>query len=119
VRDYRTQLAALFAEWASEGSISQETRRSVKGLTDRVARELGVAKDELVSAKLNAAQLGAGGLSPIDASVDLRKGTKRLWGWVFPGLINRGSRKLLTRATVAQSEYIDIAKALRSRWTQI
>jgi hypothetical protein len=118
VRDYRAQLAALFAEWADEGSISQETRRSVKGLTDRVARELGIAKDELVSAKLNAAQLGTGGLSAIDASVDLRQGTKRLWGWVFPGLINRGSRKLLTRATAAQSEYVDIAKALRNRWAQ-
>ncbi len=117
VRGYRTQLAALFAEWAAEGNISQETRRSVRRLTERVARELGVTKDELVSAKLNAAQLATGGV-PIEASVDLRKGGKRLWGWLFPGLINRGSRKLLTRATTAQSEYVDITKALRSRWTR-
>jgi hypothetical protein len=117
VREYRTQLAVLFAEWASEGNISQETRRSVKRLTDRVARELGVTTDELVSAKLNAAQLAIGGL-PVEASVDLRKGSERLWGWIFPGLINRGSRKLLARATTAQSEYVDIAKALRSRWAQ-
>jgi hypothetical protein len=118
------RLAAFLVGGLVFGAYAQQTgaphvRRSVKGLTDRVARELGVAKDELVSAKLNAAQLGTGALSPIDASVDLRKGAKRLWGWVFPGLINRGSRKLLTRATVAQSEYIDIAKALRNRWTQI
>src|SRR5207244_1713090 len=66
VREYRMQLAALFAEWASEGSISQETRRSVKRLTDRVARELGVTKDELIGAKLNAAQLTTGGV-PIEA----------------------------------------------------
>ena len=118
VRDYRTHLAMLFAKWAKEGSISQETRRSVRRMTERVARELGVAKSELVSARLKAAQLSAGGLPGVDASVDLREGTKRLWGWIFPGLINRGSRKLLTRATKAQSEYPDVAKALRRRWVQ-
>ena len=117
MREYREQLAALFAEWASEGSISQETRRSVKRLTDRVARELGVTEDELVGAKIDAAQLVEGGL-PLEASVDLRKVTKRLWGWIFPGLINRGSRKLLADATKAQSDYVDIAKALRSRWAR-
>jgi hypothetical protein len=117
VREYRMQLAALFDEWGREGSISQETRRSVRRLTERVARELGVTKDELVGAKLNAAQLATGGL-PIEASVDLRKGGARLWGWLFPGLINRGSRKLLTQATTAQSEYVDIAKALRTRWAR-
>jgi hypothetical protein len=115
VRDYRMQLAALFAEWAGEGSIS-ETRRSVKRLTERVARELGVAKDELWTTKVNAAKVSTGGFPPVDASLDVREGTKRLWGWIFPGLINRGSRKLLTRATMAQSDYVDIAKALRNRW---
>jgi hypothetical protein len=118
VRDYRSQMALLFAEWAGEGSISMETRKSVKRLTGRVARELGVAKDELWTAKVNAAKLSTGGFPPIDASLDVREGTKRLWGWVFPGLINRGSRKLLTRATMAQSDYVDVAKALRSRWAQ-
>ena len=118
VRDYRSQMAILFAEWAGEGSISMETRKSVKRLTGRVARELGVAKDELWTAKVNAAKLSTGGFPPIDASLDVREGTKRLWGWVFPGLINRGSRKLLTRATMAQSDYVDVAKALRSRWAR-
>lgn len=113
MREYRAQQAALFAEWLPEGVISQETRRSVRQLTDRVARELGVTEDELVSAK---AQVGTG--FPAAASVDLRKASKRLWGWIAPGLINRGSRKLLTRATAAQSEYVDIAKALRSRWAR-
>jgi hypothetical protein len=117
VREYRAQLAELFAEWANEGTISQGTRKSVKRLTDRVARELGISADELVGAKLNAAQIGTGGL-PVEASVDLGKASKRLWGWVSPGLINRGSRKLLTDATTAQSEYVDIAKALRSRWAR-
>jgi hypothetical protein len=110
-------MAAAFTEWAQEGRITQETRRSVKRLTERVARELGVSEDELVSAKLNAAQLASGGV-PIEASVDLRKGSKRLWGWLFPGLLNRGSSKLLARAAEAQSEYVDIAKALRNRWAR-
>jgi hypothetical protein len=117
MREYRRQLAALFGEWAREGRISQRTRRSLKRLTDRVARELGVSSEDLVSAKLNAVQLAAGGI-PVEAGVDLRKAGKRLWGWVFPGLINRGSRKLLARASADQSEYIDIAKALRSRWAR-
>jgi hypothetical protein len=117
VREYRMQLAALFTEWAAEGRVTQETRRSVKRLTDRVARELGTSTDELVSVKLDAVQLATGGV-PVEASVDLVKGTRRLWGWIFPGLINRGSRKLLARASAAQSEYVDIAKALRTRWAR-
>jgi hypothetical protein len=117
MREYRSQLALLFSEWAKEGRINKGTRRSVKLLTDRVARELGANADELVSVKLNAMQLPAGGV-PLEAGVDLRKGGKRLWGWAFPGLINRGSRKLLARASADQSEYLDIAKALRSRWTR-
>jgi len=117
VRDYREQLALLFSEWAAEGRISPESRKSVRKLTERVARELGVAKSDLVTAKINAAQISPGNL-PVDVSVDLREGTRRLWGWVFPGRINRGSRKLLTSASMTQSDYVDISKALRSRWAR-
>jgi hypothetical protein len=117
MREYRSQLALLFSEWAIDGRINKATRRSVRLLTDRVARELGTNADELMTVKLNAMQLPAGGV-PLDAGVDLQKAGKRLWGWAFPGLINRGSRKLLARASVDQSEYLDIAKALRSRWTR-
>lgn len=117
MREYRRQLAVLFAEWAGEGRITQQTRRSLKRLTDRVARELGVSSDDLATAKLSAVQLAAGGV-PLDVEVDLSKAGKSLWGWVFPGLISRGSRKLLARASADQSEYVDIAKALRSRWAR-
>ena len=67
----------------------------MRRLTERVARELGVTKDELVGAKLNAAQLATGGV-PIEASVDLRKGATRLWGWLFPGS-QTGSQAQLQR----------------------
>lgn len=115
MREYRKQHALAFTEWAAEGRITKETRRSVQRLTGHVARELGVSKDELTSAKLNAVQLASGGV-PLDVEVDLKKAGTRLWGWAFPGLINRGSRKLLARASADQSEYVDIAKALRRRW---
>src|SRR5205823_12066924 len=39
VCEYRAQLAALFAEWWDEGSISQETRRSVRSEERRVGKE--------------------------------------------------------------------------------
>jgi hypothetical protein len=113
---YRALTAELFAEW-SQGRVSPKTRGAVRHVSERVARKLGVRADDLVSAKLNAVALATGGV-PVEASVDLVKAGRRLWGWAFPGLMNRGSRKLLTRASAAQSEYVDIAKALRTRWNR-
>jgi hypothetical protein len=81
-----------------------------------VAKELGVADQErLFSAKLDVFNVATGG-SPVEAGVDLVEAGGRLRGWIFPGLINRGVRKLLTESAQAELAYPALVQALRSRW---
>jgi hypothetical protein len=113
MRDYRELSRALTADWAAEGRIDPNARAALRRQAGWVAKELGIAKaDQIFTARANLMHLG----SPVDASVDLVEAGSRLRGWVFPGLVNRGVRKLLAEAAEAQVSYVDISKALRSRW---
>ena len=81
-----------------------------------MAKELGVSdNDRLFTASANILNLATGG-SLVGVNVDLVKLGSRLRGWFFPGLINRGVRKLLAESTQAEVAYPALAQALRSRW---
>lgn len=110
VRDYRQWLGVVMPELKRDGKITSETRRDVEKIVESVDRRLGaISTMPKVEIKLKVALA-----FPVE--VDMMPTVKGLWGWFLNSLPGKSYRKLLTRAIVADHEYVKLENRIKTVW---
>lgn len=109
VRDYRSWLREALNDFDANGFISIERAREV----DRIAEAIRNRIEGSPRVELKIAIVGE--IRP-EASIDLTETVRAAWGWVIGLLPGNRHRKLLTRATIADLEYIEIERRIQTVW---
>jgi len=114
VRDYRHWLREVLQDF-KDGKVTNKKRQDIEAIAKAVDRKLGkIPSVPQLEVKTTIAAAVAGML-PI--SVNLTPTLQALWGWLLPGIPGYGYRKLLTRAVLADREYIALEERIRTVWT--
>ena len=107
VIDYRQWFGEVMQDWKQNGRISNEKRRDVKAITAKVDRMLGeISSMPKVEIKVKA----------IPIEVDLTPTLKTMWGWFLESLPGNRYRKLLSRAIVADNEFVKLENRIKTVW---
>lgn len=110
VKDYRQWLGEVTTDWKKNGKISIEKRKDVKAITESVDRRLGIIPSSpKFEIKLTMALA-------IPGELNVTPVAERLWGWILNSLPGRSYRKLLTRAIVADHEYVKLENRIKTVW---
>jgi hypothetical protein len=115
VRDYRSWLLAALSDFDANGRIAIERIREVDTIERAIRRRLAGLPLPSIEIKTTVAAI-AGGTAPVP-SVDLGQPIAAAWGWLMSQLPGRRHRKLLTRAVIADREYVEIDRRLRTVWS--
>ncbi len=115
VKDYRQWFDEVMNDWKNNGKISVEKRNDVKAIAKSVEYGLGnISRMPQVELKAKIAEVGMG--MPIPGEVNFTPAIKGLWGWFLNSLPGKRYRKLLTRAIIADHEYVKIENRIRTVW---
>jgi hypothetical protein len=110
VADYRQWLGEVTTDWKKNGKISIEKRKDVKAITEGVDRRLGIIPSSpKFEIKLTMALA-------IPGELNVTPVAERLWGWILSSLPGKSYRKLLTRAIVADHEYVKLENRIKTVW---
>jgi hypothetical protein len=115
VRDYRSWLLAALTDFDANGRITIERTREVEAIERAIRRRLAGLPLPSVEIKTTVAAI-AGGALPAPG-LDLGKPMAAAWGWLVSQIPGRRHRKLLTRAVIADREYVEIDRRLRTVWS--
>ncbi len=114
VVDYRQWLREVMSDWENNGKISLEKKRDVGAIAKSIDQVLGnVSSMPKVELKVTVADVLIG--KP-PGSIDFTPALQGLWGWVLKSLPGKRYRKLLTRAVLADHEYVQIDKRIKTVW---
>lgn len=115
VVDYRQWLKEVMQDWKHNGKISVEKKKDVQAIARGIDRVLGISSSiPKVEVKATVADAVAGKLP---GSVDFSPPLQSLWGWALSSLPGMRYRKLLTRAIVADHEYVQLEKRVKTVWS--
>jgi hypothetical protein len=112
--DYRNWLRAALADFDTTGRIGVAREKEVKGIADAIERRVGGAQLPRVEIKMTVADAVA--MKPPSVGIDFTGVAKSAWGWMIASLPGRRHRKLLTRAVVADREYVALDRLVETVW---
>jgi hypothetical protein len=126
IGEYRSWLDRAQDEWKRNGRLTQALA-DVKAVAEAVDRKTGALPvaprvEMKVTVADVAALAGAAGGAPLAAAakipgkVDLGPSLSALWGWGFALVPGQRYRKILTRAVVADQQYLEIENRLGTVW---
>jgi len=117
VRDYREWLRDAMVDFQTNGRIATGYKKDVATIAAAVAKKLeGGQKFPKVDVKAVVTDVAEG--NPKKAALGAAAGlASALWGFVVDQLPGKRHRKLLTRALVADAEYIALDNAVRAVWS--
>lgn len=113
-RDYRAWLREAVDDFTENGRISTARVREVAGIEAAIRRKLDAVPGPKVEVKATVADAVGGKLPGVD--VDLTPAIRDVWGWVVEQLPGYRHRKLLTRALVADREYVELNRRIEKVW---
>ncbi len=114
IGDYRKWLNEVKNDWNKTGKISIEKRKDVKLIANYINRKIGIIPSAPnVEMKTTIADVVA--MKP-PIGVDFTPSLNRLWGWFISSLPGKRYRKLLTRAIVADIEFVKLEKRIKEFW---
>ena len=112
VKDYRQWFAEVIQDWKKNGKISNQKRNDVKAIVHSIDQQLGtIPSVPKVEIKVKIAVA-------IPGEVDLTPTVNRLWGWFLNSLPGNRYRKLLSRAIVADGEYVKLENRIKTVWSK-
>ncbi|HEY2861124.1 MAG TPA: hypothetical protein VGJ21_22125 [Terracidiphilus sp.] len=115
VRDYRAWLHAALDDFNHNGYIAIERFREVDRIASAIRGKLAGIEFPKVEIKTTVADIAA--LKPPGVGIDLTGPAKSAWGWMIGELPGKRHRKLLTRALIADREYIAIGIRTSTVWS--
>lgn len=115
VCDYRAWLGETLDDFKLNGHIATERVREVKRIEDTIRGKLAGIPFPKVEIKTTVADVT--GLKPPGVGIDLTAPAKAAWGWMISQLPGKRHRKLLTRAIIADREYIDLNIRISRVWS--
>jgi hypothetical protein len=114
-RDYRAWLHEALSDFDTNGRIPLERVREVEKIASAIRRKVEGFPVPKVEIKMTVADVAA--VKPPGVGVDFTAPTKALWGWFVEQLPGRRHRKLLTRAIIADREYVELDRRVKTVWS--
>jgi hypothetical protein len=114
VRDYRAWLHEALTDFDTNGRIPIKRAREVKKIANAIGGQLEGFPFPKVEIKMTVADIAAA--KPPGVGVDLTAPAKVAWGWLVEQLPGRRHRKLLTRAIIADREYVKLDRRVQTVW---
>jgi len=114
VRDYRNWLKAALTDFDTNGRIPTSRAREVKRIANGIQEKLAGLPVPQIQIKMTVADVAA--VKPPGVAVDLTAPAKAAWGWLVGQLPGRRHRKLLTRAVIADREYVELDRRVKKVW---
>jgi hypothetical protein len=112
--DYRAWLRDALVDFDTNGHIPNSRIQEVKKIAnavERMKKGLPLPKIEL---KVSVADVAA---AKPPGSVDFTLPAKAAWGWLLEQLPSKRHRKLLSRAVIADGEYVKLDNRVRAVWS--
>jgi hypothetical protein len=113
-RDYRAWLHEALADFDTNGRIPTARVREVARITRAIERQLDGFPLPTIEIKTTVADVAA--VQPPGLDVDLTAPAQAVWGWLVEQLPGRRHRKLLTRAIIADREYVELDRRVHTVW---
>ena len=114
VRDYRAWLREALTDFDMNGRISVARAREVEKVASAIRQQLKGFPFPELEIKMTVADIAA--LKPPGVGVNLTEPAKAAWGWIVEQLPGRRHRKLLTRAIIADREYLELDRRVQTVW---
>lgn len=114
VRDYRAWLREALDDFNRNGRIATGRFREVERIAGAIRRKLAGIEFPKLEIKTTVADVT--GLKAPSVGIDLTGPVKDAWGWLVTQLPGKRHRKLLTRALIADREYIEIGTRVAAVW---
>lgn len=114
VRDYRAWLDEALDDFDRNGHIPIARSKEVASIATAIQSKIGGSAMPDVSIKMTVADIAAA--KPPGVSIDLTKTAKAAWGWTISQLPGKRHRKLLTRALIADAEYVKLDNRVQTVW---
>jgi hypothetical protein len=115
VRDYRAWLRSALTDFDTNGHIPTERGLEVQRIAESIKRSFEGPPVPQVEIKMTVAD--ALGAKPPGVGVNLTPPAKAAWGWFVEQLPGKRHRKLLARAVVADREYVELDRRIRTVWS--
>jgi hypothetical protein len=115
VRDYRAWLGEALADFDTNGRIPVARAREVSKIASAIQRKVDGFPFPKVEIKVTVADVVAA--KPPGIGIDLTAPAKAAWGWLVTQLPGKRHRKLLTRAVVADREYLELDRRVHTVWS--
>lgn len=113
--DYRAWLREALSDFNTNGRISIERAREVETIASAIRRKLEGFPVPKVEIKMTVADVAA--VKPPGVGVDLTAPAKAAWGWFVEQLPGKRHRKLLARAIIADREYVELDRRVKTVWS--
>jgi hypothetical protein len=114
VKDYRAWLREALDDFRQNGRIPAERVREVDRIAAAISRKLEGAPFPKVEIKTTVADVAA--LKAPGVGIDLTAPARAAWGWTINQLPGKRHRKLLTRAVIADRDYVRLDLRLNTVW---
>ncbi|NBQ69427.1 MAG: hypothetical protein EBU46_11615 [Nitrosomonadaceae bacterium] len=113
-RDYRTWLHEALTDFDTNGRIPITRAREVAKIASAIQRKLEGFPVPKIDIKMTVTDVAA--VKPPGIDVDLTEPAKAAWGWLIEQLPGRRHRKLITRAIIADLEYVELDRRVQTVW---
>lgn len=114
VKDYRAWLNSALEDFRLNGHIPNERIQEVRGIAAAISRKLEGAPFPKVEIKTTIADVAAAKVPGV--GIDLTAPVRAAWGWTINQLPGKRHRKLLTRAVIADHDYVRLDLRLGTVW---
>lgn len=114
-RDYRAWLYEALTDFNTNGRIPITRAREVAKIASAIQRKLEGFPVPKIEIKMTVADVTA--VKPPGIGIDLTAPAKAAWGWLVEKLPSRRHRKLLTRAIIADREYVELDRRVQKVWS--
>lgn len=115
VRDYRAWLHEALTDFDTNGRIPIARAREVEKIAGAIQRRLEGLPVPRVEIKMTVADVAA--VKPPAVGIDFTAPARAAWGWFVEQLPGKRHRKLLTRAIIADREYVELDRRVRTVWS--
>jgi hypothetical protein len=112
--DYRAWLREALTDFNNNGRISVGRTMEVTKIASAIQRKLEEFPVPKVEIKMTVADVAVG--KPPSIDVDLTEPAKAAWGWLIEQLPGMRHRKLLSRAIIADREYVELDRRVQTVW---
>jgi len=113
VKDYRVWLAEALTDFSKNGCIPLARTKEVEKIASAIHQKIQGSSFPKVEIKTTIADIAKGP----EVSLDLSEQAQSAWGWMISQLPGKRHRKLLTRAVIAQMEYVVLDKRVKTVWS--